>query len=556
MRLLGHFGVEIDGRRVAESAWRHTRAAQLVKILALAAGRRMHREELIESLWPDFDADSGAANLRKAILFARAALGSAESVRRLGPMVALLPDADVVVDAIEFEQAAAKAIRSGTGIARVAATYTGELLPDDRFEPWAEAARDRLRARHLELLRAGGLWDEVVERDPTAEDAHCALMRRALDVGDRAAVVRRFGALREILRADLGVGPGAEAIGLYEQALRLDRPDPPTPAQYTASLLARALVRLNAGDLDEADALAERARRVALDAGLGRELGEASAVVGMVAQQRGSWRERFLREFTFVLGRDRRVASHVLDGQLCLAEYCVGGPGPLDELAGFARGLLDAADRAASGPGMALAHLLVGETALLGGAPDEARPHLTCAMDLYRSLGAAAGQVMALQRLAELALSTGGSAAARRLARHGLDLAATHWLRPHLDVRMHEILVRATPGPPASLRVVRVADEALAGMVTCAPCSIGFTLASAAVYAGAGRIEPARRSVDHAERLAGMWPGGPWHARLWETRGALRRAEGDEAQARAMLVEAARRYDESGRPADAARCRA
>jgi hypothetical protein len=52
-----------------------------------------------------------------------------------------------------------------------------------------------------------------------------------------------------------------------------------------------------------------------------------------------------------------------------------------------------------------------------------------------------------------------------------------------------------------------------------------------------------------------MWPGGEWQAAVWEARAIVRRAEGHEQQAVALLTEAAAMYDEAGRPLDRDRCR-
>jgi hypothetical protein len=45
-----------------------------------------------------------------------------------------------------------------------------------------------------------------------------------------------------------------------------------------------------------------------------------------------------------------------------------------------------------------------------------------------------------------------------------------------------------------------------------------------------------------------MWPGGAWHAALWEARGVLRQAEGDTRRAAALYNEAADQFAELGRP--------
>jgi len=79
--LLGGFRVELSGRPVADEAWRRNRSRALVKLLALAPDHRLHREQLMDSLWPELGADAEAANLRKAAHHARRALGMDERYR-------------------------------------------------------------------------------------------------------------------------------------------------------------------------------------------------------------------------------------------------------------------------------------------------------------------------------------------------------------------------------------------------------------------------------------------------------------------------------------------
>jgi hypothetical protein len=57
--------VRDHGRRPsgAASAWRHGRAAGLVKLLALASGHWEHREQVIEALWPHLPPEGGKRNL-------------------------------------------------------------------------------------------------------------------------------------------------------------------------------------------------------------------------------------------------------------------------------------------------------------------------------------------------------------------------------------------------------------------------------------------------------------------------------------------------------------
>lgn len=79
---MGRFQVLVDGRPVPEAAWQHRRAAELVKLLALAEGHRAHSEWLQEEMFAALAPAAAAANPRKAVHYARTALGTADALRR------------------------------------------------------------------------------------------------------------------------------------------------------------------------------------------------------------------------------------------------------------------------------------------------------------------------------------------------------------------------------------------------------------------------------------------------------------------------------------------
>ncbi|HEX7170563.1 MAG TPA: hypothetical protein VF206_06990, partial [Rubrobacter sp.] len=72
--LLGGFRLSVGGRTIEEDAWRLRKAASLVKLLALAPGRRLHRERAMDLLWPDLGTKAASNNLRGAVHVARRAL--------------------------------------------------------------------------------------------------------------------------------------------------------------------------------------------------------------------------------------------------------------------------------------------------------------------------------------------------------------------------------------------------------------------------------------------------------------------------------------------------
>jgi hypothetical protein len=69
--LLGGFRVSVGSRTIEVSGWRLKKAGALVKLLALAPGYRLHREQIMAALWPELDAKPAVNNLHRALHFAR-----------------------------------------------------------------------------------------------------------------------------------------------------------------------------------------------------------------------------------------------------------------------------------------------------------------------------------------------------------------------------------------------------------------------------------------------------------------------------------------------------
>ncbi|MEN3540801.1 AAA family ATPase [Microbispora sp. ZYX-F-249] len=227
--LLGDFTVRISGEPVPAAAWNRRHAASLVKILALEPRRRLHRERLMNALWPDLPVAEAGPRLHKATHFARRALGPEGIVVR-GDMILLFPDIPVTVDVLRFQELVADALDAGDAdtAGKAADAYTGSLLPGDEYEPWAAEARDRLRLRHLQMLRQARRWAELAESDPTDGEAHLERMREFIAAGDSRAALRQFERMDRAMRQELGVGPSEEAVRLRNSLLdtRQGQPSP------------------------------------------------------------------------------------------------------------------------------------------------------------------------------------------------------------------------------------------------------------------------------------------------------------------------------------------
>ena len=63
IQLLGGFAVSVGGTAIPEAQWKSRRARSLVKLLALAPAHRLHRDQVIDSLWPEFGPLRGSQQL-------------------------------------------------------------------------------------------------------------------------------------------------------------------------------------------------------------------------------------------------------------------------------------------------------------------------------------------------------------------------------------------------------------------------------------------------------------------------------------------------------------
>jgi DNA-binding SARP family transcriptional activator/tetratricopeptide (TPR) repeat protein len=232
--LLGGFAVRVDGRAVPAADWRRRQAAALVKLLALAPRRTLHREQVIDALWPEIPIEEAAPRLHKAAHYARRSLGDARALVLDGNTVSLFPDAEVIIDAEVFERRAEDALTVEdsshndadrfAAAAAAAELWTGDFLPDDPYEAWLEAPRDRLRQLHHEMLRRADRWSDLARAEPADEEASLAVARRLAESGDRRGALRQLERLERALRAGLGITPGPAAVSLRAELLALDSP--------------------------------------------------------------------------------------------------------------------------------------------------------------------------------------------------------------------------------------------------------------------------------------------------------------------------------------------
>jgi DNA-binding SARP family transcriptional activator len=159
LRCLGGFSLGVQGSVVDEAAAKPMERA-LLHLLCMRAGEQIHREALIEALWPEADPDAGLHRLQVAVsalrrLLAPAQPGGLVLLAREGDSYRLALPADSDVDVWQVDSHLRRAtVARNTGqsepeeesLAAALAAYGGPLLPGDGPADWVVNRRSALQA--------------------------------------------------------------------------------------------------------------------------------------------------------------------------------------------------------------------------------------------------------------------------------------------------------------------------------------------------------------------------------------------------------------------------
>jgi PAS domain S-box-containing protein len=248
IRLFGKISVQRpNGSLIQGPLWARIKVRALLACLVLTRGKPVHRDKLIEKLWPDKPRQAALQNLNTAVYSLRRCLEpvlqpSAEShyIRYEDAHYWLDSSWFNWIDIEVFETCLQRARRESDPARAVAwyqeavSLYQGDyLVTMNPVYDWHWSEQDRLFELYLSGLEELGHLLEKQGADETASETywialaadHCreraaqGLMRLALKHGDRAAVVAHFHRLVKALHTTLDLPPEEETRRLYEVAL-------------------------------------------------------------------------------------------------------------------------------------------------------------------------------------------------------------------------------------------------------------------------------------------------------------------------------------------------
>jgi DNA-binding SARP family transcriptional activator len=251
IRILGRLRVRRpDGSIVDNTEWRTGKTADLVRLLALAGGRPVRVDALLDSLWPSVEETKARASLRTAASQIRRTLG-VDCIERGFDGLALN---NAWIDAEAFTGLAHEGRAHARGghhaqvvrIAREAeALYVGDLdCHVAGEETWVSEARENLATLRRDLLTeaaesalalgwfrdAEDLATRALRADGMAERPHRLLMSAYAGLGETDRALRVFDRCRRLLAKELGVDPSPMTQAVHLQLLS----GAPTPRAFTA----------------------------------------------------------------------------------------------------------------------------------------------------------------------------------------------------------------------------------------------------------------------------------------------------------------------------------
>ncbi|GMW05258.1 MAG: hypothetical protein AMXMBFR8_00550 [Nevskiales bacterium] len=246
IRCFGAFEVFHEGRRLPPAAFPRRKALQLLKQLVLRRGLPLHRDRLVELLWPDAPPDAGANRLHGVVNALRSTLESTRGPRCSGYVICRddhyflnvdAPQSVDLFDFLDFVAGARTAQREGAteralGMLEDAVRlYRGNLFADDIQDESLETHRVRLRHLYLDAVRAlsdirirWGHTDEAIWAlraalafEPVALDLYELLIGELTAAGRITEARQQYERCCEALRRQLDMEPPARIRALEKR---------------------------------------------------------------------------------------------------------------------------------------------------------------------------------------------------------------------------------------------------------------------------------------------------------------------------------------------------
>lgn len=244
---LGPFRALLGSELIFDEDTGDSRAKLLLKFLLTQWDQPVQRSEVLYLLWPDLDQRDAGERLRTVIQSVaetgRAELPNHSYIREDGNMLRLDTEADLWVDAHEFESHAKLAqdaqeagdvdIALGLFLSALS-LYKDDYLRENLYDDWPSDRREKLRelwissmfrvaaicADRCEFADSVRLMTKILEIDPYRENAYQAKMLYLSRAGRRGEAIQLYRYAERLFAQHLAAQPAPSTRMLYEKILR------------------------------------------------------------------------------------------------------------------------------------------------------------------------------------------------------------------------------------------------------------------------------------------------------------------------------------------------
>ncbi len=232
---LGRSQVKLDGKPVTTPSWiNQKRARELFFFLATHPSKKLTKEEIGVTLWPDSSTEQLRLQFRNTLYYVRFALGQ-DVIINSDRRYFFNSDMDYTYDVQEYERKVGQADSVGNPDRKIELLqeslelYQGEFFPEAEGD-WVTTERQLLAQIHEHsrltlaqlLLEKGEPKTALVHCQTILADNHCMesahrlAMQSYAALGNRSGIKNQYEQCKLFLMEELGLEPSAETVKLYK----------------------------------------------------------------------------------------------------------------------------------------------------------------------------------------------------------------------------------------------------------------------------------------------------------------------------------------------------
>jgi LuxR family transcriptional regulator, maltose regulon positive regulatory protein len=246
---MGSFQLYLNQEKV--DRWHSQKARSMMKYLLTRRKKTISRDELIEALWPNCDAEVGRNNLKAAVYSLRQTLSTCTRKGEVPQVIlfqegqySISPEVEVSIDIDDFElfwQAGRRLEREGKKQQAIQQymlaeqIYKGDYFEDDPYSEWTLLQREALKDNYLAILSKLAAYSFetgdhencahysqlLLYKDICHEEAYRWLIKCNIALEQYTRAHRWFKVCSDVLRRELDITPDQKTVELYYHLVQI-----------------------------------------------------------------------------------------------------------------------------------------------------------------------------------------------------------------------------------------------------------------------------------------------------------------------------------------------